>query len=141
MALIRGAGCCGRVMPSWCSSSSCSLFGWVWRGKTRCRPSVVGRWTSTIWMAANASIMARGVRQVRHHEGDEDVPLDPLLALMEDRPDREVVFELLEGLLNFGQLNIQAPERGRVFGDHVGSQQITALATAYPAQPVAPQAE
>ena len=74
-------------------------------------------------------------------EGDKDVRLDPLLALVEDRPDREVVLELLERLLNFGQLNIQAPERGRVFGDHVGSQQITALATAYPAQPVAPQAE
>ena len=40
--------------------------------------------------------------------------LDPLLALMEDGPDREVVFEIFESLLNFGQLNIQAPERGRV---------------------------
>ena len=47
----------------------------------------------------------------------EDVRLDPLLALMEDGPDREVVFEIFESLLNFGQLNIQAPERGRVFGD------------------------
>ena len=39
-AEIRGAGCCGRVMPNWCSSGSCSLFGRVWRGRTRCRPSV-----------------------------------------------------------------------------------------------------
>ena len=45
---IRGADCCGRVMPSWCSRSSSSLFGRVWRGRTRCRPSVVGRCTSTI---------------------------------------------------------------------------------------------
>ena len=59
---IRGAGCCGRAMPSCCSSSSCCLFGRVWRGRTRCRPSVVGRCTSAIWMVAKASMMARGVR-------------------------------------------------------------------------------
>ncbi|MDE0696307.1 MAG: antitoxin MazE family protein [Boseongicola sp.] len=25
----RGAPCAGRVMPSWCSRSSCSFLGWV----------------------------------------------------------------------------------------------------------------
>ena len=154
-AEMRGAGCAGRVMPSWCSSSSCSLFARVWRGRTRCRPSVVGRCTSTIWMVANASMMARGVRplargrarffqgdeQAVGDEGDEDVGLDPLFALMEDGPDREVVLEFLEGLLDLDQLHVQAPESRGVFGDHVGSQQIAALAAAYPAQPVAPQAE
>ena len=67
--------------------------------------------------------------------------LDPLFALMEDGPDREVVLELLEGLLDLDELHVQAPEGGGVLAGHVGSQQIAALAAAYPAQPVTSQAE
>ena len=51
----------------------------------------------------------QGDQQAVGDEGDKDVRLDPLLALMEDGPDREVVFEIFESQLNFGQLNIQAP--------------------------------
>ena len=67
--------------------------------------------------------------------------LDPLLALMEDGTDREVVLELLERLLDLDELHVKAPQGGGVLGDHVGSQQIAALAAADPAQPVTSQAE
>ncbi len=60
--------------------------------------------------------------------------LDALLALIEDGADREVVLEFLERLPDLDELHVQMPHRGRVFGDHVGSQQVTALATADPAQ-------
>ena len=50
------------VAPSTRSSSSCrSRVGSVRRGRTRWRPSVVGRWTSTICRVENFSRMARGV--------------------------------------------------------------------------------
>ena len=46
-AVMRSAGCCGRVTSSRCSKSSCSSFGGVWRGRRKSWPSVIGRWTST----------------------------------------------------------------------------------------------
>ena len=39
-------------------------------------------------------------------EGDEDVRLDARLMLMEDRPDSEIAFEGLEGLLHCDELQI-----------------------------------
>ena len=45
---IGGGGCWGKVSFSCCSSSCWSASGWVYRGRIRWRPSVVGRCTSTI---------------------------------------------------------------------------------------------
>jgi hypothetical protein len=42
-------------------------------------------------------------------EGDEDMSLDPCLVLMEDRPNREIALEVLEGLFHRDQLQIIAP--------------------------------
>ena len=36
-------------------------------------------------------------------EGDKDVRLDPVLALMEDRPDSEIVLEFLDRALASGK--------------------------------------
>ena len=41
------------------------MFGSVLRLRIRVRPSVVGKWTSSIWMAASLSSTARGVRPVK----------------------------------------------------------------------------
>ena len=85
------------------------------------RPSVVGKCTSIICIVANFSKALRAVspgasdtqalgqsdvqtiRQKRH----EDVRFDPLLALMKDRPDRQVALEILERLLHVDQLHVE----------------------------------
>ena len=48
-------------------------------------------------------------------EGDEDVGLDPRLILMEDRADREIALEVLEGFFDGHELQIVLPQslRGR----------------------------
>ena len=67
--------------------------------------------------------------------------LDPGFALMEDRADREVVLELLEGLFDLGELHIVLPERRGVFVGQVRAQQVAALPLAGLPEPVPPQAD
>ena len=69
------------------------------------RPSVVGKCTSSICMAANLSSTARGVRpaasgcepraqrdvQAVGQEGDEDVGFDALFELVVDRAQLQIV--------------------------------------------------
>ena len=128
--------------------------GWVWRASTKWRPSAVGTWRSTIWMAANFSTMARGVRpgawgpgevlqsheQAIGDERDEDVRLNALLELMEDGPDGKIVLELLECLFDFRERHVVAPQRGGVFAGHVRAQQVAALAAKHLSQFLATQA-
>ena len=45
----------------------------------------------------------QGHMQTVGDEGHEDVRLDPVLALVEDRPDGQIVLEFLERLLDLGQ--------------------------------------
>ena len=40
-------------------------------------------------------------------EGHEDVGLDARFGFVEDRPDGQVVLDLLEGLLDFGELDVE----------------------------------
>ena len=61
------------------------------------------------------------------HEGDEDVRLDAVLVLVVNWPDRQVAFEFLEGLLDFGELDVIAPQHRRVVAFEVGSQQVSAF--------------
>ena len=90
-------------------------------------------------MVANFSRIARGVSprrprsgqvfqrhvQTVRDEGDEDVRLDPILALMEDRPDGQIVLQFLERLLDLAELHVVAPQCRRVLAGEVGTQQIT----------------
>jgi len=62
------------------------------------------------------------------------VRLDALLELVEDGPDGKMVLELLERLLDFGELHVVAPQFGRVFAGHVGAQQVAALAAKHLSQ-------
>src|SRR5205814_8446591 len=118
--------------------------GSVQRVSSSSRPSVVGRCTSIICIAANFSSTLRGVspgasacrrrarvtcRQIGQ-KGNEDVRLDAGLELVKDRPDREVALEVLERFLDRNQQQIMAPQLGRVFLDQVGAQQISTLARA-----------
>jgi hypothetical protein len=43
--------------------------------------------------------------------GDEDVRLNTLVGLMEDRPDGQIVFEFFERLLYLRKLNVVLPQR------------------------------
>ena len=85
-------------------------------------------------------VLQRDVQAVGD-EGDEDVRLDPVLPLVEDGPDGQVVLELLEHLLHFGQLKVVPPQDRRILAGAVGAQQVAALAAAGLAQPAAPQRE
>ena len=60
-------------------------------------------------------------------ERDEDVRLDARLELVEDEADGKIVLELLERLLDFGELHVVAPQLGGVFTGHVRAQQVAAL--------------
>ena len=66
-------------------------------------------------------------------ERDKDVRLDPVLALMEDRPDGQIVLEFLERLLDLHELHVVAPQDRRILAGQVGTQQIPALAAPLPA--------
>ncbi len=50
------------------------------------------------------------------------------VELVMDRPDREIAFQLLEGLLDLGELPVKAPQAGRVVVAEVGAQQVAAFA-------------
>src|SRR5713101_9118207 len=65
--------------------------------------------------------------QAISQKGDEDVRLDARLQLVKDRPDREVSFQILEGLFHRDQEQIVAPQLGWVFLDEVGAQKISAF--------------
>ncbi len=43
------------------------------------------------------------------HEGDKDMRFDALILLVIDRPDRQIAFQFLEGLLDFGELDVVLP--------------------------------
>ena len=54
--------------------------------------------------------------------------LDARLALVKDRPDCEIAFEVLERLLDRHQQQVMAPQLGWVFLDEIGAQQIATFA-------------
>ena len=87
------------------------------------------------------SQVLQGDVQAIGDERDEEVRLDPGFALMEDRADREVVLEVLEGLFDLGELHIVVPERRGVFVGQVRAQQVAALPAASLVEPVTPQAD
>ena len=99
-------------MPSWCSSSSYCLFGLVWRGRTMCRPSVVGRCTSTVWIVCRPlrRLGARGTELARAQCGTLRLKLLKIaahvyistrrvrLAFSETSPWSAVFVQVLENL-------------------------------------------
>ena len=82
----------------------------------------------------------QGHEQAIGDERDEDVRLDARLELVEDGADGKIVLELLERLLDFGELHVVAPQLGGVFTGHVRAQQIAALAPIHLSQLLATQA-
>ena len=58
-------------------------------------------------------------------------------VLMEDGPDRQIAFEVLERLLDVDELQIELPELGRVGFGEIGAQQIAPFAAADLSQLVA----
>ena len=61
-----------------------------------------------------AQVGLQGDMEAVREEGDEDMRLDPRGQLMEDRPDGELALQVLEGCLDFDQLEIRLPDPGRV---------------------------
>jgi len=69
--------------------------------------------------------------QTVSEKGDEDVRFDARGILMEDGTNRQIAFEVLERLLDRDQLQIVAPQLGRIGLGEVGAQQVAAFAPAH----------
>src|ERR1700726_5117829 len=67
--------------------------------------------------------------------------LDPMLDLMIDRPQLEIVFQVFERSLDFGQLNVELPEIGGIAISEIGAQQIAPFTSAHLAQLLAVERE
>src|SRR6516225_1404879 len=70
----------------------------------------------------------QGDVQAIGQERDEDVRLDAADQLMVDRPQLQIVLEVLKGGLDLDQLDIELPQLGRVPARQIGAQKISALA-------------
>jgi hypothetical protein len=66
----------------------------------------------------------QAIGQERH----EDVRFHALFSLMKDRPDGQIALEVLKRLFHRHQLQVEAPELGRIGLGQVGAQQIAAFA-------------
>ena len=56
------------------------------------------------------------------NERNEDVRLDALLELMEDRAQLQIILHGLEGGFDFDELNVELPELGRILSGQIGAQ-------------------
>ena len=61
-------------------------------------------------------------------ESDEDMRLDPILALMEDRPQCEITFKSLERFLDFDERLIEFPQPRRIAVGEVRQPRFAAFA-------------
>jgi hypothetical protein len=54
------------------------------------------------------------------HEGDEDVSLDAFDSLMKDWAQFQIVLQIFESRLDFGELDIELPQLGRILCAQIG---------------------
>ena len=80
---------------------------------------------------------AQGDVETIGEEGDEDVRFDALDQLMVDRTQSQIVVEGLERRLDFGELDIESPQLGRLASAEIGAQQRAAFAPSDAAQLIA----
>ena len=73
--------------------------------------------------------MLEGHLKTIRHKGDEDVRFDARVLLVVNRADGQVAFELFEGLLDLGQLNIVLPQQSGRFSGEIGTEQVTTFST------------
>src|ERR687896_1578253 len=73
--------------------------------------------------------MLEGHLKTIRHKGDEDVRFDARVLLVVNRADGQVAFELFEGLLDLGQLNIVLPQQRGRFPGEIGTEQVAAFST------------
>src|SRR5207302_8415702 len=89
-----------------------------------------------------AQASAQRYVQTVSQKRNENVRFDPVLQLMVNRPQGQVVFEILEGGLHFGELDVRLPQ---VFGaaatGDIAAHQTTACTFAPLPQFVFAQAE
>ena len=66
-----------------------------------------------------------GDEQAIGQKCDEDVRFYAFVGLVMNGPQPQVVFDFLEGLFDFGELDVQPPELGGILGCEIRSQQVT----------------
>lgn len=57
----------------------------------------------------------------------KNMSFDPVILLMVNRADRQIAFQLLKRLLDFGELDVVPPEVTWIFSRKICSQQIPTL--------------
>ena len=62
--------------------------------------------------------------------GSIQIIVDAALELVIDRPQPQIVLKVLEGRLDFDELNVEPPQIGGIAARHVGAQQVAAFAPA-----------
>jgi hypothetical protein len=72
----------------------------------------------------------QGDLQAVTQEADENVCLDPVVFLMIDRADVQIVFEFFEGLFDFGEYDVLFPKFFRTSGGKIGAQQVCSFTAA-----------
>src|ERR671915_89363 len=61
-------------------------------------------------------------------QGNKDMGFNACLLRVINRPDRQVAFELFEGLFDLGQLDVVLPQLSGVFSTEIGAQQVMPVA-------------
>ena len=97
------------------------------------RPSVVGKWTSSIWMPASLSSTALRVRpggqrlELCAHRDVQAMRFDAVLKTVVDRT-LQIVLEIFKRSLNLDELNIELPQLCRILVAQIAAQQVSNFA-------------
>lgn len=75
-----------------------------------------------------AQATAKGDVQTGGDKRDEDVSLHAIFLLVEVRAQGKVAFEVLEGFLDLGELDVEFPELAGVVAAKIAAQEVTAFA-------------
>jgi hypothetical protein len=76
----------------------------------------------------------QGYVQAVGHEGDKDVGLDPVLELVKNGAQRQVVLQVLKGRFDFDQLDVKFPQLSWVTSTQIGAKQVATFPAAGDAQ-------
>ena len=64
-------------------------------------------------------------------ETNKNVRFDPSFQLVKDRPQAQVIFEVLECGFDLRQLNVKLPQAGRILSAEIAAQQIAPFSAAH----------
>src|SRR5437870_1018315 len=69
--------------------------------------------------------------QTISHKRHKNVRFDPSFQLVKDRPQAQVIYEVLECGFDLRQLNVKLPQAGRILSAEIAAQQIAPFSAAH----------